>query len=835
MADDRLLGAAGRIADGEVIDWVSITATLQSDDDRAIADGLAVVQQIALGHRQLHQLLPASSDTPPHLMPDRARWGHLDLLNVVGRGSYGMVYRAWDTRLERLVALKLFHGASDPDQVMQEGRMLARVRHENVVSVYGADVIDGVAGIWMELIHGETLDSIVKKSGPLPAREAAAVGADIARALGAVHAAGLLHCDVKAQNVVRENSGRVVLMDLGAGRLVPEARDDDRLSDVAGTPRYMAPELFTAGATATKTSDIYSLGVLMYYLVTGRFPVDGRTLGELKAAHDAGKARSLASVRSDLPQGLVEIVTRAIDRDPSRRLWSAADVSAALSAITLEPHVEPIRSWPAGWWLAAAIAVGGLAIALFGPLLAPRAAAPPPVQSIAVLPISNLTGDPEKQYLADGLTEVIVAHLARLSGLQVASSATMAAMRGTADGEKALAEKLGVRLLLAGSVVQADSRIVLSIRLNDPRAGTTIWGTELQRQPSTILSARSEIASLLAARLALAGPSSTAQPRQLKATAQDGFLRGVAELASGSNARTLAAIDFFARAVDDEPTWADPLAYLAFAEQMAIEFGNPARRREGAEAVKARALRAIQLDPSLPMSYTALAAVQAYHEWDLAAAASTLRQGIASHPLNAVAHGRLALVLSAEGRTAEAISEAEMARDQEPLIADRHANLAIVRYYARDFAGGLADADRALAIAPDFALGYHAKGRILTATGRYEEAIANLRRAVTIAENPGWLMSLAMAYARAGRAADADQVLRRVTAMQSDGAFVSVDNYGYVAAYQGRLDEAFRLLDEAIDRRMTNVLWLAVDPRVDLLRADTRFDALIARMGVVSR
>ena len=151
-------------------------------------------------------------------MPDRARWGHLDLLNIVGRGSYGTVYRAWDTRLERLVALKLFHGVSDPDVVMQEGRMLARVRHEHVVTVYGADMIDGVAGLWMELVHGETLEQLVKARGPMNAVEAATLGADVAAALGAVHAAGLLHCDIKAQNVVQEAGGRVVLMDLGAGR-----------------------------------------------------------------------------------------------------------------------------------------------------------------------------------------------------------------------------------------------------------------------------------------------------------------------------------------------------------------------------------------------------------------------------------------------------------------------------------------------------------------------------------------------------------------------------------------------------------------------------------------
>src|SRR4029079_5808270 len=153
---------------------------------------------------------------------------------------------------------------SQSDQMVREGLMLARMRHENVVSVYGADLIDGVAGIWMELVHGETLDRIIRKTGPLSPKEAASVGADVARALGAVHASGLLHCDIKAQNVVRETSGRVVLMDMGARRLVPELRDmDQQLADVAGTPRYMAPELFAAGATPTKETDIYSLGILL--------------------------------------------------------------------------------------------------------------------------------------------------------------------------------------------------------------------------------------------------------------------------------------------------------------------------------------------------------------------------------------------------------------------------------------------------------------------------------------------------------------------------------------------------------------------------------------------
>lgn len=353
MADHRLLDAAARIADGEAIDMVSMTGALGSADDRAIADGLAVVQQIAAGHRELHQLLPVAADTPRHLVPDRARWGHLELLNVVGRGSYGVVYRAWDPRLERVVALKLFHGATNPDAVMQEGRMLARVRHENVVAVFGADVIDSVAGLWMELVHGETLDRIVRKHGPLAPRAAAEIGVDVARALKAVHAAALLHCDIKAQNVVREHGGRVVLMDLSAGRLAPEARDlDQPVSDVAGTPRYMAPELFPGNAIATRATDIYSFGVLLYYLVSGQYPVDGKTLGDLKRAHEARRTRPLDEARCGVPKPLRDLVARAIDRDPSRRPDSAAEMQKILNAIAAapEPTARPLTTWWTAVW-----------------------------------------------------------------------------------------------------------------------------------------------------------------------------------------------------------------------------------------------------------------------------------------------------------------------------------------------------------------------------------------------------------------------------------------------------------------------------------------------------
>jgi len=503
VADDALVSAAGRIADGEEVDWASITSSLQLQADREVADELAILAQIAAGHRQLHELLPIDPATPPNLVPDRARWGHLDLLNIVGRGSYGIVYRAWDTRLERLVALKLFHGAENPDAVMEEGRMLARVRHENVVAIYGADVIDGVAGIWMELVHGPTLDSVVNTNGPLSARETAAVGVDIAKALTAVHAAGLLHCDVKAQNVVRETGGRVVLMDFGAGRLAPEMRDQDQTFDVAGTPRYMAPELFAPGASATRASDVYSLGVLVYFLVSGRYPLEGRTFSELRRAQEAWAFRSLRDVNPSLPPALLDAVAGATERDPAKRFDSAAKVHEKLARLANEPDVATPRSFR---WRFAVSILSMLALAVAVWLTRPEAPATPAPNSLAVLPVRNLTGDPSMQLLADAVTAALVEHLARIPGLDVAPADRMAAALASSEFERDIATRLGVRLLLVGSMVQSDSRIRINVMLNDPRSGRTIAATEIERTPATMLSARSEIVKWVAVRLGVTPP-----------------------------------------------------------------------------------------------------------------------------------------------------------------------------------------------------------------------------------------------------------------------------------------------------------------------------------------
>jgi Tol biopolymer transport system component len=259
-------------------------------------------------------------------------WGHLRLLDRVGGGSYGAVFRAWDPALDREVALKLLQctpdaRGSEAARLVDEARLLARVRHPNVVAIYGAERIAGCVGLWMEFVDGRSLEELLGDQGEFGAAEAGIIGLTLARALSAVHRAGLVHRDVKPQNVLRERGGRIVLMDFGIGF---DARAQASAPEVAGTPLYIAPELL-AGDEATPRSDIYSLGVLLFHLVTGEYPIAALTFDDARAAHRAREYRYLHDVRSDLPEAFVRVVERALQPDPSRRFESAGALEAALS------------------------------------------------------------------------------------------------------------------------------------------------------------------------------------------------------------------------------------------------------------------------------------------------------------------------------------------------------------------------------------------------------------------------------------------------------------------------------------------------------------------------
>jgi len=828
MAPEPLIEAAGHIADGEVVDWQGMRGALATSEQCEIADELQLVAKIAAGHRQLHALLPAAPDTPTDPNADRASWGHLALLDVVGHGSFGTVYRAWDTRLQRLVALKLFHRAPDPDLVMQEGRMLARIRHEHVVTVYGADVIGGVAGIWMELVHGETLDHIVRTKGALTPPEAAAIGADVARALTAIHEAGLLHCDVKAQNVVRETGGRVVLMDLGAGRVIHDDEHEAMAGGVAGTPCYMAPELLRTGATATTATDVYGLGVLMFFLVSGRFPVEGRNLAELRQAHLDGKSTPIERARPGLPPPYVALVNRALNAEPSRRPASAADVAEALQGI-VEAHAS--RFVRLAWRLGAVAATLLVAFLTWRAFVVPPA---PTVRSIAVLPIKNLTGDASKAYVADGLTEILISNLARIRALRVPSLAAVGAFADSTEPPAQVAKKLGVQYLVAGSIIQADAQFRMAVQLIDPATGTSKWGEEIVRDASGMVSAQAEIARYVAERLTL--DLSPAETRGLQAAAldpqaQDAYLRALV-LRNALPTERREAARLFRLATELEPGFAAAWAHLALVEIPLITESTNVDRNERVAMSRQMAQRAISLDPSLGIGYAALGTVQFYSDWDFANAEKTFRTALTVDPSDGFAHQRFSMLLAARGRLDEAIQVAREAVQIEPLVSQRAIALGGIYYYARDYSRAAEQAQRALQLSPGNPTANFLLGQIAAARGQYDDAIAFVQRALAASDYVGWRIELARIYAAAHRPADAQQTLQALAERGRAGESYSPDNLAYIAAAEGRIDDALRILEEAVDQHQINALWMAVDPRVDPLRRDPRFARLLARSGL---
>src|SRR3954465_759461 len=323
--DAWLIALGSAVSDGAEVDWDQAERQATDASRKQILHQLRGLPQIVNAHRS-DALNP--DDGPRAQAAPSRHWRHIVLFEIIGSGAFGTVYRGWDPALDRDVAVKLSPATDGSASPLEEARHLARVRHTNVVTVYGADHEGDETGIWMEYINGHTLAQIVSDTGPLSAREATGVGVDLCRALAALHGAALLHRDIKAQNVMREVGGRIVLMDFSGARAIhPDARE----MVMSGTPLYMAPEVLTHGA-ATVASDVYSLGVLLFFLLSGGLPTEGQTVAELKQAHAEGRRRRLRDMRPDVPDTIVQVIERAIASDAADRYQTIGEFEHALIA-----------------------------------------------------------------------------------------------------------------------------------------------------------------------------------------------------------------------------------------------------------------------------------------------------------------------------------------------------------------------------------------------------------------------------------------------------------------------------------------------------------------------
>lgn len=849
MGFDRaaLEALAESVGDGAPIDWTSVQAQA-TDEQRPVVRQLRVLESLAHLHRTLP---PVEQFSTPQFdrsssSPAIGNWGHLALLERLGGGTFGDVYRAWDAQLEREVALKLLRGgAPDSSRLIAEGRLLARVRHEHVVSVHGVGTHEGRVGLWMELVRGVTLEQLLVSKGVSDADEAARACIDLCRALSAIHGAGLIHRDVKAQNVVREDGGRIVLMDLGTGRDL--ARGDNAVG-VAGTPLYLAPEIFAGGAASTR-SDVYSLGVLLYHLVTGEYPVRAASFDQLKQAHAAKVSVPLRERRPDLPVAFAKAVDRAIAHDPDARYASAGEFETALGRVLEVPTSSRFR-WPVAGLAATLVLLVGLAAwgarEAAAPATPNAAAAAAPIRTIAVLPFRNDSGDRSQDYFSDGMTDEIISTLGQIGDINVISRTSTAQFRGMQRNGVAHTLPEVARALHADTIVEGSisvtgggatgaEKLRINARLIAAGSDTQIWNKTFEALAGDIVALKGQVAQAIAdgIRLRLSpeqqGAIAGAQQHQPDFEAFSLYLQGRAAWAVRTKASLERSIELFQQAIARDPKYAAPHAGLADAYRLLHAYGwvpyADAAARSADEAAKA-----LTLDGSLSEGHVSMGQVHdSRFEFD--AAEASLRRAIELNPGNATAHHWYGLLLSKRGAFTEAIAEIERARAIDPLSPIFPAMLAAFQINQGNFDDGIARLERVVQDQPNYARGHYALAYGYAAARRFDRALAETDRTAALGGDTAELRGLAgCIFAASGRTAEARTVLADLIARYQDRGDGSPATVAALYATLGDADRAFEWLERARTDRDLQLSYLRVDPWFAPLRNDPRYQRLLATL-----
>jgi serine/threonine-protein kinase len=802
MADDPLLALATAIADGSGVDWESAAQSVKSEEDRRLLDELRFIAE-------LHRV-----NTVPDICEVR-QWGPLRIIDKVGSGTFGDVYRAWDNRLDREVALKILRRRERDDEasasrVIEEGRLLARVRHPNVVTVYGAERVNGQVGVWMEFIQGKTLEEELRAHGPIDVEQASKIGITLADALSAIHRAGLIHRDVKAHNVMRDRDGRLVLTDFGAGCELKET--DGAAGELAGTPLCVAPEVL-AGQAATPQSDIYSVGVLLYHLVTGTYPVRGRSLEEMRAAHARGARVLLHDERPDLPAAFVQVVDRALDPDPQKRYETPDAFGAALTALveseratTTAPPAPVTRRIPR--W-AQAVVAGSLLLLVVGVPRLLRTADPP---VIAVLPLKNLSSEPESEYFVDGLTDEIISNLSVIDGLAVRSRTSSFSFKNKPRNLSDIGQQLQAGFVVEGSVLRSDERLRVNVQLVRVDDDTALWARRFDGEMKDVFTIQDEISRSIVNELRLKlGRGQRRYNTNLEAYAL--YLKARALIdPHGGVAVFRQAIELFEQVIAKDPAFAPAHAGLADAWATTSINSSGDAADEAYAKMQASAEKALQLDPLLAEAHAAMGVVLARdREWANAEAA--FRRALElNRNLPPLRTSFAISTLFPQGKVEEALRQLNMALSTDLPQPDVRRMLAWVQVSAGRYDEAIDNCRRVLAIDPKDEHSRQLLGRALLQKGQIGEAIAIFER-----QPPFSVGFLGYAYARSGRRADAERLAAQHTDRPSRLALI-------YAGLEDR-DRTLEALERMAAGKDPRVGIYLTYPEMEVLRGDPRLAA----------
>jgi serine/threonine protein kinase/tetratricopeptide (TPR) repeat protein len=745
---------------------------------------------------------------------------HYRILEQIGAGGMGVVYRARDERLEREVAIKLLPDGALADDAQRrrfhrEALALSRLNHPGIATVHEFDREGGADFIVMELVVGDTLAARLDAGGLSP-DEVIAFGLQIAEALEAAHERGVLHRDLKPANIVVSAKGRVKVLDFGLAKFV-QATVDTRATTlltagdaIVGTLAYMAPEQLL-GEAVDAQADLFALGVVLYQMATGRLPWR-QTLSTALVNEILRTAPTPPTdVRSDLPVHLERIILKALTKERAGRYASAADLVADLRA-------EP-----------------GVAGTADRRDRQPTASAARGIGSLVVLPLRNLSGDPEQEFFADGMTEALIARLAQIGSLRVISLTSAMTYKGVRKSLPEIARELEVDAVVEGSVLRAGERVRITAQLIEAASDQPLWSNTFDRPLGDILDLHSDVSRAIAeelrTRLTPNERVRLAGARSVRPVAYEAYLRGRHFWNKRTPEGLAKASACFQESIDADPLYAPAWSGLADCHNMLGAFRwKPSR--EAFPLAHAAAARALELDPDLAEGHTSLAFALQYYDWDWPRSNSAYQRAIALHPGYATAHQWYADFLSDLGRFDEAFGEIERAVELDPLSAVTGTSYGDAFYYARRYPEAIARYQRTLELDPGYSWARMNLGRALQELGRHDQAIRTFEAALhdtgaNLDESP----ALAHAWAAAGDRARAEAILARVIERWREGS-VSPYSVANIHAALGDRDQAFAWLERALEDRDRMMVSLRVHPRLDPLRGDPRFADLLRRIGL---
>jgi len=780
---------------------------------------------------------------------------HYRVIEKIGAGGMGEVYRAKDERLERDVALKVLRpgmltGEAARKRFRNEALALSKLNHPNIATVHDFDTQGGIDFLIMEYVAGETLSAKLH-GGSLAEKEVARLGLQLAEGLAAAHEQGIIHCDLKPGNTRLTTDGRLKILDFGLAKLVQspaeametsETASLDESRGLAGTLPYMSPEQLRGEPVDART-DIWSAGALLYRMATGR-----------SAFPEAGSATLITSILNAAPvpprranprlsSGLEHIILKCLEKNPEVRYQSAKELAVDLRRLVAPSTVTHRISQPGmgvakRLSLAAASAaavllalvlglnLGGVRDKLFG------GNAHAPIRSLAVLPLANLSGDPEQEYFADGMTEALITDLSKIRSLKVISRTSAMRYKGEKKPLPQIARELGVDGVVQGTVMRAGDRVRISAQLTYATRDQNVWAESYERDFKDVLALQGEVAQAIAseirAELTPQEQARLATGKRVSSEAYQLYLKGRFFWNKGTEEDYRAAKKCFDRALEIDPNYALALSGLAnyfwATDELSPQVAMP--------RAKDYALKALAIDDTLSEAHTTLANVKFNADWDWQGAEKEFERAIELNPSDAEGHRSYSVFLSAMGRAEEALAEVQTAQRQDPLSLITSSDVGWAFYYARRYDAAIQRCRETLELDPNYVGAHDCLGSAYLAKGDYGKAIEECQRATTGSGNDfSRAAGLGRAYALAGQPAKAREVLGRLRS-ESDRRYVPPYFLAAVHAALGEKEEAFGLLEKAFNERDANLTWLKVDDAFDPLRSDPRLRELLSRVGL---